>query len=270
MPNRLPRLLGLILFAALLPGCATHNQLLKPDARSGISEVHVQFVIPQEGFTFSAASPGVAAVGGLIPALIDASIQKSRQQNLRARISPLLDRLLDADFREQASAVAVQPPRAFPLKIVSLTVVPQMPTSKQTQALHARLPQAAAVMRVLFHYEIDHVTLVITTRSYAILTPRGGTERLYAGSIAFQARPLAPDFTPADLESGMRESVTETLRLLALDMSQLQSDGSRPKSTGNWRNGITKVPVNGELLGDTDSRVALRDAAGNVLSVAKE
>jgi len=93
----------LMLFGA----CAPFHRPLAVADRDKVQEVDVRVVVAQESFMFSAQPPGVSAAtgGGLIGALIDSSVQQSRQKDMSAEVQAIVGPLLDYDARRGSELV---------------------------------------------------------------------------------------------------------------------------------------------------------------------
>lgn len=259
----------------LLAACApmTHKALTA-EAQGRIRDVHVQVVLPQEGFTFSAASPNVSAAlgGGLIGALIDSSVQKSRQEGMRGQVQPVLDQLIEADFRTEASAVLAQAVSEFPLKIARAEVVPVVPSAKEQERILAGEPPRGAYLQVIMQYAYSFDTRVLTTRSAVRLWQNGEKDPAFLGACIYQGAPLPSEsagLLPA-LRSQMRDAVAHTLRLAALDIRHPSAQGSAPRQpfTLKAATGVS-VPLQGEVLASDDKYRFMRTADGALFSVAR-
>lgn len=267
---------GLLAMACLLlAACAPmHHKPLSAEARSRIRDVHVQVVLPQEGFTFSAASPNVSAAlgGGLIGALIDSGVQKSRQEGMRGKVQPVLDQLLDADFRTEARTVLAQAMANFPLAIAKAEVVAVVPTDKEQQRILAGQPPQGAYLQVVMQYSYDFDARVLTTRSAVSLWQNGQKDASFLGSCIYQGAPLPADaaaMLPAMREQ-MREAVAHTVRLAALDIRQPANQGNAPRQpfTARAPSGAP-VALQGEVLATDDKRRFMRTADGSLFSVQR-
>jgi hypothetical protein len=259
----------------LLAACAPMNhKALSAEAQSRIRDVHVQVVLPQEGFTFSAASPNVSAAlgGGLIGALIDSSVQKSRQDGMRGQVQPVLDQLLEADFRAEARAVLAQAASDFPLKIARAEVVPVMPSAKEQERIIASEPPQGAYLQVNMQYAYNFDSRVLTTRSAVSLWQNGQKDAAFLGACIYQGAPLPAEsaaLLPA-VRAQMRDAVAHTLQLAALDIRQPAAQGSAPRQPFTFKAATgASVPLQGEVLATADKYRFMRTADGALFSVAR-
>jgi hypothetical protein len=219
----------LLVFCGVLQGCAPmFNKALTAENRTRVRDVEVQVLMPQETVIFSADSPNVSAAmgGGLIPALIDASVQRSRQEAMSAEMAVFLDRLVDIDFRGEGKAALADGTSSFALKVSNAEVLARIPTRTALDARIAKTKGGSAFMRVLVYYSLDPKSLTLTTRSHAQMWQDGVAERSYAGSFIYQeAAPAAlagaaPGAEAAAVRDMMRRAVLQTLRMASLDINQ--------------------------------------------------
>lgn len=277
----------LLAFCGVLQGCAPMlNKALTAENRTRVRDVDVQVLMPQETVIFSADSPNVSAAlgGGLIGALIDASVQKSRQEAMSAEMGLFLDRLADIDFRGESKAALADATSGFALKVSTAEVLARIPTKSALDARIARTKGGSAFMRLFVYYTLDPKSLTLTTRSYAQMWQDGAAERSYAGSFIYQeAAPAAlagaaPGAEAAAVREMMRRAVLQTLRMASLDINQPapatpaasaapRKADAKPQYT--FAMGGTRVPLAGDLIAREGDRVVLRDKGGILFSVQK-
>ena len=274
--HSIARVLGLTCVVVLMTGCASSfNKSLTLEARNRISDVDIQIVVPQETFIFSASSPGVSAAagGGLIPALIDASIQKSRQEAMRGEVEATVDRFIDVDFRQEANQVVRGPISGFPWKVRSIEVVPRIATKSEMEQRVEKTKGSSAYMRLLVHYELDTKGMTYTMRTHALLWQDGQKENSFGRGVIYQSRVLdlnAPTALDA-IRAQMRIAMEATMALYALELSQ-SSDGNRPtRDTDSFamKLGGTPTTWKGEKLRDTPEYDFYRVAGNYLFAIQK-
>lgn len=275
----------LLVFCGLLQGCAPmFNKALTAENRTRVRDVDVQVLVPQETVIFSADSPNVSAAlgGGLIGAIIDASVQKSRQEAMSAEMGVFLDRLADIDFRGESKAALADGTSNFALKVSTAEVLARIPTKTVLDARIARTKGGSAFMRLFVYYTLEPKTLTLTTRSYAQMWQDGAPERSYSGSFIYQeAAPAtvagaAPGAEAAAVREMMRRAMLQTLRMASLDINQPQSSapGTPPRTVDAkpqymFAMGGTRVALAGDLIASEGNRVVFRDKGGALFSVQK-
>lgn len=255
----------------LLAACAPlHHKALSPEAKSRIRDVRVQVVVPQETFIFNANAPGATMIlgGGLIGALIDSGVQMNRQEAMRSQVRPVLDQLLDADFRAEAREALPAATAGFPLPVSRAEVVAAMPSRKEWDSLLADRKDDAAHLRILVHYSVDLPTGALVTRSEVSLWQQGMPSPIFAGSAIYYGAPIPDPDLVAAIRTQMRQSVAHTLKLAALDIAQPATAGNRPSQSFVVKTG-EPVTLQGEVLDSSGSRAFIRSAEGAMFSVER-
>jgi hypothetical protein len=277
----------LALAALSLGACAPFHRPLAPENRAKITEVDVRVVVAQETFMFSAQPPGISAAagGGLIAALIDASVQQSRQKAMAAEVQATVGPLLDIDYRSEAAQAlkSIGAEIGFPFKIRSTQVLAGMPVMKEQDASIAATRDGGAYMVLLVYYALEPGLGAFTSRSSALLWQDGNKEPSYRAAAIFQApltegkrdevikRLVADD--GAALRSTMRASVTETLRMVSLDIASLPNaskSGVQPARPPRLNFNGTWVPLAATELDSKSPRAIVRDTNGTLFSIAQE
>lgn len=263
----------------LLGACAPFHRPLAAADRHTVQEVDVRVVVAQESFMFSAQAPGLSAAtgGGLIGALIDSSVQQSRQKDMSAEVQAIVGPLLDYDYRAEAGLAAnamLAEPGAFPLKVRSSQVLAAMPLKAEQDARIAATKTGPAYMVLLLQYALEPGLGAFTTRTSAILWQGGNKEPSYRASAIFQTpigggtrATVIRRLTANDgqvLRSVMRDSMTQTLHLVAMDIAGARSGAvktSRFNVNGSW------VTLAGQGFDDQAGRVVFRDQDGAMYSL---
>jgi len=270
--------LALPLLAAL-GACAPFHRPLAAADRGKVREVDVRVVVAQESFMFSAQAPGVSAAtgGGLIGALIDSSVQQSRQKAMSAEVQAIVGPLLDYDYRVEAGKAleaALAEPTAFPLKIRSSQVLAAMPVKAEQDARVAATRDGPAYMVLLLQYALEPGLGAFTTRTSALLWQDGRAAPSYRASAIYQTpvggmvrstvvRRLVADDGQV-LRGVMRESLVQTLHAVAMDIAGARGTGvktARFNVNGSW------VTLAGQSFDEQPGRVLFRDQDGAMYSV---
>jgi hypothetical protein len=225
-------------------------------------------ILPQETFVFSANAPGVSVAlgGGLIPALIDASVQKSRQEAMRGDIQSIIDKVIDLDFRAEAQAALGDSLAGFPLKLAGTSVTPLIPSKAEMDRRIAATAGGKAYLRLLVHYALDPTSMTLTTRTHAQLFQEGRRDPSYAGSLIYQGQ-ARPGAGAEGLREQMRQSIADTFKLLALDLMAGPSTGQKPKTNFPMLVNGTRVNLPSERVGGEPGQDVLRHADGALLSL---
>jgi len=270
----------LALFVPLLLGaCAPFHRPFAVADRGKVQEVDVRVVVAQESFMFSAQPPGVSAAtgGGLIGALIDSSVQQSRQKEMSAEVQAIVGPLLDYDYRveaDQAMHALLAEPSSFPLKIRSAQVLAAMPPKAGHEARIAATKGGPAYMVLLLQYALEPGLGAFTTRTSAMLWQDGRGEPSYRAAAIYQTpiggtarAAVLRRLTANDgqvLRGVMRESMAQTLHAVAMDVAGARSGAvktARFNFNGSW------VPLAGKSYDEQPGRAMLRDPDGAMYSL---
>lgn len=271
-----------------LGACAPFHKPLAPEARARITEVDLRVVVAQETFMFTAQGSNVSAAlgGGLIGALIDSSVQRSRQKDMASQIQATVGPLLDVDYRIEATAAvdALQRTSAFPVKLSSAQVLAGMPGKREHEARIAAAGKSPAYLLMWVHYELAPDLSVFSTRSTVQLWQDGTSEPTYRAGVVYQTRlkgdtrdalmKRLTDNQGARLRALMRESMQESLRMVAADLAVPHASGAarsgQLRSASVWTQGLW-VPIKDmKLVDETPVRQFLRNDEGALLSIGSE
>src|SRR5215472_17933947 len=175
------------LAATVLSGCAGQRFVPMQDAAtSRIKSTEVIVVLPQQEIKTEITQSNVAQAtgGGLIPALIDLAVNKSRADDAEASVVVIRNALLDYDFSKQLLTSIEQQLRQLPW--INLQAVRLETTSgddKINDAVARSAANAVLVIRTSYSLSPNFSLIKIT----AVVTGHPKTEELVA--VARQARP---------------------------------------------------------------------------------
>lgn len=271
-----------------LGACAPFHKPLPSEERARIKEIDLRVVVAQETFMFTAQSSNVSAAlgGGLIGALIDSSVQRSRQKDMASQIQATVGPLLEVDYRVEATAAvdALKGNNVFPLKLSSAQVLAGMPVRRDHEARIAATGQSPSYLLMWVHYELAADLSVFSTRSTVQLWQDGKPESTYRAGVVYQTRlnggtrealmKRLTDNNSSRLRALMRDSMQESLRMVAADLAVPQvptAARSGPlRSVSVWAQGAW-VPVKDmTLIDETPARQFLRSQEGALLSIGAE
>lgn len=270
-------------------GCApAFHKPMTDQAKTRIKEVEVRAIVVQEGPIFSARAPGVAAAagGGLIPALIDASIQNSRQKELVSKVSGMLDGIDTYDFRaEYANSLTALGQKGFPLNIVKQTVTPHAYSRSDLDKAIAATKAGKPLLLLITHYELEPNMSALSMRTSASLWADGEVEKAYGNHFIFQAPTYGTDTASNANKWGesnaklLCEQITlgvrETLRMLAMDLA---ARGVTPQDSAAFKSSSARYSFNvgglsqyvmGVGQGVEQGRVVMRDEQGALFSLPR-
>lgn len=237
---------------------------------------------------FTAQSPNVSAAmgGGLIAALIDSSVQRSRQKDMASQIQATVGPLLEVDYRVEATAAvdALQRTSAFPVKLSSAHVLAGMPGKREHEARISAAGKSPAYLLMWVHYELAPDLSVFSTRSTVQLWQDGKPDPTYRAGVVYQTRlkvdtrdalmKRLTDNQGARLRALMRESMQESLRMVAADLAVPPAANAarsgQLRSASVWTQG-TWIPIKDmKLIDETPVRQFLRNDEGALLSIGSE
>lgn len=99
------KLTATLALSVLVTACATPREFnrVDPGARAHLQDMETVLFVTQEeiGTEINVSNMATATGGGLIPALIDASVNADRTKKAEELVGPLRDKLIDYDFGAQ-------------------------------------------------------------------------------------------------------------------------------------------------------------------------
>jgi hypothetical protein len=288
--DNIVRALTVATTCALLSACAgVVHKPLSDTSRNNIRSVEMRVVVLQEGPIFSARPPGVAtaAGGGLIPALIDASVQKSRQESLVSKVHSVLEAVHDYDFREEySSSLNSILGDGFPLKVGTLSVVPSSLSREAADAAIAATKGGTGLLLLISYYELEPNLSALTIRTSASLWSEGNPQKAYSNHLIFQATSGSLDLDrntelwASENGQRLREQsllgIRETLKMLVLDIGMKEVVGKPNSPSSNtptekfsfYMAGLPQQ-LEGILLASEPGRALVRDKAGALFSLPR-
>jgi hypothetical protein len=223
-------LFGSTFLLALLTGCAGVSRVpLDKAASAKVTSVEAKAGIPADEVIVRAAPSqvSVALGGGLIPALIDASVTKSRQTALETVSGKFYEQVEPHDFRNlfaDSFKASLGTPSVLPnLKVaVSSRGISKGEIEERRKTLKA--DQAFLGMRIWYEFTTDARSLLVAANVQLIAPEK--TEPIYTNSFLYTSTPIA-DAEPLDawaknqgaaLAAAYRESGKEIARMLKMDI----------------------------------------------------
>ena len=182
-------LLTLASLLNVLLGCASPRIIpMTEGAASKIKSTEAILVLSQQEIAAEINPSGVAAAGGggLLLALVDVAVNKSRAGDAEAAIAPIKNALLDYDFAKQLRVALEEELRRLAwINLQSLRTVSSPDAKKIDDAVAASAANAVLVIRMTYSLTSDFSLVKVT----AAVTGYPKTEELSA--IAKRARPDA-------------------------------------------------------------------------------
>jgi hypothetical protein len=286
-----------LLLISLLSGCAGVSRVpLDKNVAAKISATEGKLSITNDEVIVRAQPSTISRYtgGGLIPALIDASVSKSRQSELEKLTGPFYEQVDGVDFRalfsEQFSRtldVKSQVPN-LALKVSTTGI-----SKTEIEEWRAKLKAGEAFLgvRVFYEFTPDLRTLIVVANSQ--LVNAQGTTPIYSNSFIYNSAPVA-DTAPLEgwakdqgraLAEVFKESGIEIAKMLKLDM---EAPSNEILANNRTKQEKVKVQIpyfapfvmspNGALIpltaegvveASTESRKIVRAEGGALFSVQK-
>jgi len=275
--------------ALMLTGCAAPQYIpLSDTAEKKIGQVSARAVVIQDEI-IARADPSrvsVALGGGLLPALIDASITKGRQDRLQSAMESFYATIEDYDFRgDYFPQVTRQLQDGFPFKVTRVTATPRPLSLKEQQQVIAELAADEAYLALFTDYYMstDLRSVNVSTMAQLWLKGTGGAHDLpvYKNRMTYQStaqgtggeqslKLWASDNGKRFYEA-LREGMRENLAMLALDIKRTTPPAKPEKFTAKYNFGegasANHQSIQGTLVERRGERYVIRDAAGHLYSL---
>ena len=271
--------------AISLSGCAIPQYVpLNQDNAKKIQKVDVRSVVVQDEIIAKADPSTISAAtgGGLIPALIDASITRARQERLQTAMESFYAVVEDYDFRsEYWPQLRTHLQENYPLKVVKITTTPRTLASKELQQIIPNLAPNEGYLSLLTEYYFSTDLRAVSVSTMAQLWTKNAQQPVYKNRVTYQSSPLGSGGEQSALAwsenhgqvfyEKLKEGIRETLAMLSLDIDN-NSLPAKPEqinikynfggnSPGN------KQSIQGTVIARRGDRVIIRDSIGYLYSV---
>jgi hypothetical protein len=278
---RLLRFFILFSMTLLLVACAMPMRIgLKPEDRSKITALAAHVVVVQDEVIAAVQAPtvGAATGGGLIGAMIDASIANNRVKESQQALGSFYTVIEDVDYRKEFNEAISSELANYQIKVATITTTPRALNMDALAKLRYQLPAGQALLVIYPRYSLTADFRNFDVESYVSMwtksdspTSTGGPGTPIQRSVLhFQSRSVgAGGKKSLDLwgaqdaalfRSIMRESITETLRMAMLDLDV----GTEPAATKSGsleefslNNGATIMKIKGQVVKSGEARVIL-------------
>ncbi|HSH73296.1 MAG TPA: hypothetical protein VK974_09590 [Methylophilaceae bacterium] len=270
----------------LLTACAGVTRVpLDKDASSKLTNVESRIMIPADEIIVRAKASNISAAmgGGLIPALIDASVTKSRQTELEKIATPFYDKTDSIDFRTVFSD-------AFKANINDQKSLPAMNLSVSTRgfsksALDEKKTKLSAGegfmgMRIWYEFTSDLRSIIVAADTWLVTNDKADYK--YKNTFVYLSKPVE-EANPLgawaqDNGKTLAETFAESAKQIAVMLKQdLEAPTNEILFASLAKQEKTKVVVptypllggDGYLLEQSDQRKTVRLESGIVYSVPK-
>ena len=144
--------------AAVLSGCAMPARIvLQPEQREAITDLQVQVIIAQDEVHAAVEPPNVSRAlgGGLIGAMIDASIANSRSKDAQQSLLPFYAAIEGVDFRKEFTHAVLRELPKYPIKVSVVSVTPGEPGAEALKAMRSALRPGQALLVLAPRYSLS-------------------------------------------------------------------------------------------------------------------
>jgi hypothetical protein len=283
------RSVSAILLVCLAAGCAGTRPTLKPKVVSTVNCTAVRGFLPQSQVNAQFIRSGYGAGGGLIGAIVDASVSSSREHTAIKRVQELRDQVRDVPFRTLFSQAVSN----------SVMGIPWLKADKFEEILGPRLPPVTrpmvaqrAVLNLGTDYYISQDCRVFVVASGMGFFPPGKRRMPTAANfVTYQSAEIGkPDAEraialwaadgAASFRNAIREGIQENVKLVryALEYMGGANHPDAPQVTLRARLlharvdfgfKADQVTMKGTILEDGPDRLVFRNTAGRFFSLPR-
>jgi hypothetical protein len=269
-------------FVLGLVGCAIPGHIpLTQENANKVKTVNARSVVIQDEVIARADPSNISAAtgGGLIPALIDASITNTRQERLQKAMDAFYASIEDYDFRaEYSPRVISQLKTNFPLAVAEVTTTPRtLSNAEQVQLVQALKP-GEAYLSLLTDYFLSTDLRSLNVSINASLWIKDQPMPVYKNRVSYQSTPLGAGLEDSakawaadngkSFYEKLREGITETLHMLVLDLERNAPASQPAKVSVAYNHGAGNLnSLQGTLVEKHGDRNVIRAVNGTLYSV---
>ena len=287
---KVSRLLLVLMLQVSMVGCVanpTRKAISEKDANT-IRSTQVVSIIPQDEITAHVVNPNISAAagGGLLVALIDASIIESRTNEAEGFIAPLRQGLTRFDFRKEYWARQVElfqssnwmksgQPKNTAVDMTVTQIRDTVATMKE---------DAFLIMRTKYYLSSDFKRMVV--EGYAQLWTKGQDLPSYAAKIEYQSATIpaenkqdAVDYWNKDGAGAafatLYEGMDEVVNILRVDLFK-----NKGVAIANTENRISlpyanpaqtfSNSIDGDIIMESNGRYVIKANNGKLLSLVQD
>ncbi|AIY40798.1 hypothetical protein LT85_1640 [Collimonas arenae] len=269
-----------------LAGCAAPQYIpLSQENAKKIQTVSARSLVVQDEVIAKADPSTVSAAlgGGLIPALIDASITNSRQARLQVAMDSMYESLEDYDFRALYwPELTRQLHEQFPLKVTNVVTTARAMPAKEVLQVVQNLGDGEAQLFISTDYYLSTDLRSLNLVTSSALWIKGGQQPVYKNLMKYQSAPLGNGSEQSAKAWGMdggkpffdklKEGIQETLAMLAIDIKEnAPASAQAEKIDVKFNFGENASPdrksIRGTLVDKHGERVIVRGASGGLYSL---
>lgn len=291
-----PRLMAVFFCLSLLTACAGVSRVpLNKDASAKITSVDSKIMIPADEIIVRAKPSNISGAlgGGLIPALIDASVTKSRQTALEVIANPFYEKTDAIDFRAlftETFKTSIGNQQLLPNLSVSVSSRGFSNTAKDEKLAELKPGKAFLGIRVWYEFTPDMRSVIVIANT--LMLAGGTTEPVYTNSFLYTSNPIEGDPLVAWSENqgkALAEAFAESAKQVAYMLKQdLEAPSNEIIAANNAKQAKVKATIpfygpflrapngslvplstDGFLVEESDHRKIVRAEGGAIYSVPK-
>lgn len=266
--------------ALLLGACAMPMRIgLKPEERSKITALAAHVVVVQDEVIAAVQAPtaGAASGGGLIGAMIDASIANSRVKESQQALGSFYTVIEDVDYRKEFNEAIRSELANYQIKVATVTTTPRALNMDILAKLRSQLPSGQALLLIYPRYSLTadfrnldaESQVSMWTRSDSPSSSGGMNMPIQRSVLYFQSQSVGTggrkslDIWGADdaalFRSTLRESITETLRMAMIDLDVAAEPAAKAEGIQefSFNNGAITTKLKGQVVKNGEARAIL-------------
>ncbi|MDP9897558.1 hypothetical protein J2W32_006677 [Variovorax boronicumulans] len=278
--TRLLRVFMLFCVTTMLGACAMPMRIgLKPEDRSKITALAAHVVVVQDEVIAAVHAPnaGAASGGGLIGAMIDASIANSRVKESQQALGSFYTVIEDVDYRKEFNEAIRSELANYQIKVATVTTTPRALNMDILAKLRNQLPPGQALLLIYPRYSLTADFRNFDSESQVSMWARSDSPSAAGGMntpiqrsvLYFQSQSVGTggrkslDLWGAQnaelFRSAMRESITETLRMAMIDLDVAAEPAAKGGNLEefSFNNGVITTKLKGQVVKNGDTRAIL-------------
>ena len=288
--NEVLRVLSICILSLAVAACVANPTRKEINAKdvSNVRSTQVVSIISQDEITAHVVNPNItaAAGGGLLVALIDASIVESRTNEAEGFIAPLREGLAQLDFRQEYWAREIElfnSPNWLQSKQPKNTAL-NMTVEQIRNTVSTMQEDAFLIMRTEYHLSSDFKRMVV--QGYAQLWTKGQDLPTYAAKLEYQSAAVPAedkaeavnywnkDGAKAALAT-LYEGMDEVINLLKIDLFKNKGvaiSDSGEKISLPYANSVQTFSdsVDGVIIAENNGRYMIKANDGKLLSLVQD
>lgn len=274
---RLLRLFVLLFMTVLVGACAVPMRMgLKPEDRSKIAALAAHVIVVQDEVIAAVQPPNAgAATGGLIGAMIDASIANSRVKESQQALGSFYAVIEDLDYRKEFNEAIRSELAKYPIKVATVTTTPRGLNMSILSKLRDQLPPGQALLLIYPRYSLTADFRNFDVESHVSMWSRSDGSSSSAGSympiqrsvLYFQSQSVGSGGKDSLklwgaqnaglFRSAMRDSIAEILRMTLIDLDVAAEPTAKAGTFEqfSFNSGAITTKIEGQVVKNDDARV---------------